>query len=660
MGITDKILLSIAKRLYPNVSKIGDLTQSQINKIKEIYEETFDEGAKEGKKGSDDGEDKGGDKTQDLRTTGAAFKDVTGPFVDIVQKSEDLLNAFSPDGILKGVDELINKSQELANNMGLGRARADELRATIANSVPEMIKLGISEDEALSKIAEIPKKLGVNTTLTKETIVEIGAASQFSKVSTGELADKFKSVGMNLADVGDRMAEAANYAKSVGVNVEAVTSKLVSNLKNLNLFNFEGGVKGMAKMVAQSEMLGGTMNEVLQKAENLLNPENAIEFSAALQRLGVQSSALLDPLSAMDMALNDPAALQNEMVKVSQQFTRLKADGSGFEILPGAKLQLREVAEKLGMTADQFAQMSIKSADLEMKMSKIRFPGFAASEEDKQLIANMAQMKDGKAVVTIAKKEGGTEEVNVEDLTAEQLEKLKEEQANQNKTAEEIARDQLTVLKDISAQLSGTEKGIMYGGASLGPVQRITDTANELRRTITTSLTEKITGESFRKTLSGPVNAAEQGLTNALATGDITEIFKSFKEIPGLLVDSTKDVASGGIEALQKMLTGGEFVIKSQYKDITGKPTETNITSGFVEMLQQLKEKVGGKEETPKTSNVNINQTLEIKGASDQVTTKMITTAMDAWWNDKKTNPTEMNKLIEGMDKTTTGSGMSN
>ena len=32
--------------------------------------------------------------------------------------------------------------------------------------------------------------------------------------------------------------------------------------------------------------------------------------------------------------------------------------------------------------------------------------------------------------------------------TAEQIEKLKEEQANQNKSAEDIAKDQLSVLKD--------------------------------------------------------------------------------------------------------------------------------------------------------------------------------------------------------------------
>lgn len=655
MGITDSQLFEFAKKIIPGFKSLNDLTPTQKNEIKQLYEKGVSDGGKSSTSSSST--DDGGKENVDLRSTGAAFESMSGPFVDIEQSATSLLNAFKPEGILKGVDELISKSQELANNMGVGRARADEFRAMIADSVPEMIKLGMEESEAMKVMSDIPATLKTNTTLTKETIIEIGAASKFSGVNAGELADKFKTVGMNLSDVGNRMAEAANYAKSVGVNVEAVTSKLVSNLGKLNLFNFDGGVKGMAKMVAQSEMLGNIMGSVMDKAESLLNPEAAIEFSSALQRLGVQSSALLDPLSAMDMALNDPAALQNEMVKVSQQFTRLKADGSGFEILPGAKLQLREVAKSLGMMPEQLAEMSIKSADLEMKMSKIRFPGFAASEEDKQLIANMAQMKDGKAVVTIAKKEGGTEEVNVEDLTAEQLEKLKEEQANQNKSAEEIARDQLSVLKDISQQLKGTERGITLGGASVGAIQRVTNTANELRRTVTTALTEKVTGESVRGKITPVLGTAEQGIIEAISTGDITKAFDEFRKLPGIITEQTGGIATGGLEALQNLLQKGEFNITKQYEGISGvKAGETNITGGLTQYIEELKKKIeGATTQEGSQGNINITQTLDVKGGADQITKDNVFKWNDEWLNSITNDPTKMNKVKEGMNKVNSG-----
>ena len=60
----------------------------------------------------------------------------------------------------------------------------------------------------------------------------------------------------------------------------------------------------------------------------------------------------------------------------------------------------------------------------------------------------------------------------------------------------------------------------------------------------------------------------------------------------------------------------------------------------------------------PTTNNININQTLEVKGATDQVTSSMITTAMDSWWDEKVKDPSRMNKLIEGIDKASTSNGM--
>lgn len=651
MGASAELIAIIAKQLNITTSKVTD-----------EHIATYNLGKADGSKNNE--EAKTPTKTPiDTRSTGAGFDTKgAGPFVDLIEGAENLKNALSPTSITTGVDELISKSQELGNNMGVGKARAAEFRAMIADSVPEMIKLGFSEEKTLEIMQEIPKTLGVNTTLTKETIVEIGSAAKISGTEAGDLANKFKGVGFNLADVGDKMAEVANYAKSVGVNVSAVGKEVVANIGKLNTLNFENGIKGLTKMVAQSQMLGINMDSVLRKGEDLLNPESAIEFSSALQRLGVQSSALLDPLSAMDMALNDPQALQNEMVKVSQQFTRLKADGSGFEILPGAKLQLREVAKSMGMLPEEFARMSIKSADLEMKMSKIRFPGFAASEEDKMLIANMAQMKDGRAMVTIAKEGGGTEEVDVEALTAGQIEKLKEEQANQNKTAEELARDQLDVLKDISQQLKGTSKGLQYGAASAGPVQRMTNTVNELRSTMTNAVTSRVTAEGTRDKITGVVGGVEEGFVNAIAKGDYVSLFTELQKLPLKIVEATTGIAGEGLSALSEMLTKGEANIVKEYSGISGvKPGETNVTGDITNVINKFREALIGGENTTQadqTKTVNVNQTLEIKGATDQVTSSMIKTAMDSWWDEKVKDPAAMNKITEGMDKSMSGSGM--
>jgi hypothetical protein len=283
---------------------------------------------------------------------GDAFNEALGPLNDAKTAIEGMVKGLDPTNF-EGADYLMKSGQELANAMGIGQARMSEMRTTIADSVPEMLKLGLTSTEAFKVLTDVPTALGVNTTMGTEALIEMGAAAEVSGVQTNKLALEFKGVGMSLYDVGDRMAEVANYAKSVGANVKAVSAEVVTNLKQLNLFNFDTGVKGLAKMASQATMLGIDMGKTFILAEKLMSPEKAIEMSAALQRLGVSSSALLDPLKAMDLAQNDPEALQKEMVNISKEFTKLKADGSGFEILPGAKRRLREVAEAMGLQADE-------------------------------------------------------------------------------------------------------------------------------------------------------------------------------------------------------------------------------------------------------------------------------------------------------------------
>lgn len=601
------------------------------------------------------------EESENLAASAVGFAGLTNAFTSLNKAKDDLKKSFSTESLLKDIVSLQQNSQELANKMGLGSARAGELRSTIANTVPEMIKLGISESETIEKIGDVTQQLKVNTTLSKESIVGIGAASKIAGMNAGTLAKNFKDAGINLNQIGPKMAEAANYAKGVGVNVQAVTQGVANNLKNLSLYNFEGGVQGLTKMVAKSEMLGGVMDKVLQKAEGILNPEAAIEFSSTLQQLGVQSSALLDPLSAMDMALNDPAKLQEEMAKVSQQFTRMKADGSGFEILPGAKLQLREVAKAMGMNADELANMSIKSADLDMKMSKIRFPSFAASEEDKQLIANMSQMKDGKAVVQIKDESGEMKEVDVENLTAEQLKELKKDQADQNKSAEELAREQLDVQKQIASNTLAAIRGGQLGVATAGPIQRMTDAAYKVQETTQRAFLGQISTEGTRKAVGQPLGAIEKGVVD-LTTGEISvenllKAFSRLEEVPGMVSNTVESIGGGLKKGTLQAFSEGSYEIQKTYSEVTGKeavkPTMEN--SSTMQQVENVSNVISQYYEKAKQAvTIESKADVNVKVSADQSTLNLnqqqqnsITTAIANWFQDNNNLTSIYSKMKE-------------
>ena len=532
---------------------------------------------------------------------------------------KDFTAAANPENF-KGADYLRDASQEMANSLGLGQARMSEMKTTIADALPEMIRLGISENAALDAMVNIPKELGINTSLGKEALVEMAAAADVTGVSAGKLATDFKGVGISLYDVGDKMAEVANYAKSVGTNVKAVSAEVVTNLKQLNLFNFDNGVKGLAKMAAQASMLGIDMRTTFELAEDLMSPEKAINLSASLQRLGVSSSALLDPLKAMDLAQNDPEALQKEMINVSKEFTKLKADGSGFEILPGAKRRLREVAQAMGMTTDELANMSIKSADLDMKMSKIKFPSLASSEEDKLLIANMAQMKGGEAVLQIKNdKTGELDDINVKDLTADQITKLKEQQSNENKTIEQIALDQLTALEKINTSLNAGKQAVNLGKASTPTMDRFYNVINNAGAITATNLTKGVTTENVRGAATSVLTPLEEQVVKFFQ-GDATwdEVTKTLVQVKDGLLKIGGDLTKGGSNVLLKTSTDVINMFTKEYSSAGVNPTQitfdpnnpflTQMTS-FIEQL-----KTGGVKETKSTSDVNLN--IKVDGSS--------------------------------------------
>ena len=594
---------------------IKGLGGDDLKKIQSYIDKAYAKGKSDGSK--DDNKSYGGDnsnldtKTEyvqdatNLTQTGAAMTTVLN----------DFKNAANP-GNFQGANYLRDEAQKMANSLGLGQARMSEIKTTIADALPEMIKLGISEDKALKAMTEIPQELGINTSLGTEALREMAAASNVAGIDAAKLAVEFKGVGISLYDVGDRMSEVANYAKSVGVNVQAVSGLVVTNLKQLNLFNFSNGVTGLAKMASQATMLGISMNKTFELADKLMSPEKAIDLAASLQRLGVSSSALLDPLKAMDLAQNDPEALQKEMVNISKEFTKLKADGSGFEILPGAKRRLREVAEAMGMSGEQLANMSIKSADLDMKMSKIKFPSLASSEEDKMLIANMAQMKDGEAVLQIRNDiTGKMDDINVKDLTADQITKLKEQQSNENKTIEQIALDQLTALQQINTSLNSAKTSVSLGKATTPTMDRFYNVMNKTQAIIATNVTQGVTTQNVRGAATEVLSPVEQELVNFFkGESSLESVAATLTKVSGSLIDIGSNLIKGAGNVGTKTASDIINEVTNTYSPLGVQKTQIVMdpSSPFATQIQSLIDQFtkGTPVETKTTADVNMNVNL--------------------------------------------------
>lgn len=373
--------------------------------------------------------------------------------------------------MFKAATDLDKKSSDIVKTLGTGFERSIELQRTLTLSIPQFVAMGLKADDSSALYENLIKKFNTNLKLTDGQLVDLAATAKVTGVGADELARNFRDVGFSIDSVGDNMLEVAKIANQAGVTVASVAGAVSKNIDKLNLFNFDNGVKGLAKMAAQSSRLGIDMDKIFAKAEDLLNPEKAIDFSASLQRLGVTSSELLDPLRAMDLAQNDPTELTNQIGKLGKEFVRFNEENKKFEILPGSKRRLREVAETLGMSASEFSKMAINASSFDEKLKKIKFSP-DVSDDDRELVATMAQFsKEGVAQVKVktfdetGKLTGEEKLVDVSKLTVDQISSLKAEQALQGESMEKIAINQLSEIAKTNSILNEKLSAYQYGMA---------------------------------------------------------------------------------------------------------------------------------------------------------------------------------------------------
>jgi hypothetical protein len=493
-------------------------------------------------------------------------------------------------GLTRGIGILEVEGTKIQQSFGVSRDRIEEFKTLIADVGPVLAQMGYSETEFASTITEITSKLGTAASLGAEAVTEIAAAAKVSGEDIGTLAANFREVGISMYDVGDRMAEVTNYARNVGVPVKAVAEGVTDNLGKINLYNFEGGVQGLTRMATQAARLGVDMNKVFSIADELFSPEKAIDYAASLQRLGVTANGLLDPLRAMDMAQNDPEALQEEIVNLTKDFVRFSEENNKFEIMPGAQRRMREVAQALNIDASEFAKMGIQAAEFDRKLSQIKLPSFADDKETKELIASMSQIKDGVATVTIKNIQTGKVELKQPDqLTPEDIEKLKQSQEQNNKSIEEIAVEQLDQATFTNSQLESIRLGGQLGMASLGPVQRLLETSRETIRGSARAATTEYTASRVRETFTPATRVAEDAVISLLQNN-----------------------AQGFEEAVARMGSAVDNITKNIGE------VATNVTTKFESAIGNA-----GKQYEPLTqkleskNDINVNMSLDVKGGQN-------------------------------------------
>ena len=524
-----------------------------------------------------------------------------------------LFTNLNPTRIKAVFDEVEESAFNVAKAFGVGRTNILNIKAAMTDAVGDAKELGFKFED-IARIQEgIAKGLGRNVILNTESYKQLLATSKVTGVDAIASANAFKAVGVSYMGVQGQMQKVMDVARSMGVNAQAVSKDVVANLGALNKYNFKNGIEGLAKMVSQAKVIGANLETILRKADQLFEPEKAIEMSATLQRLGVTQSELLDPLRLMDMAQNDPGELMNQMGKMSEKFVQLNKDGR-FEIMPGAKRQLMEIAKEMDIPYSELTKMAVGSKELDMKLSKIKFPA-TFDDEQKNFIANLAEIgPGGEMTLTVDGTQMGIDKA-METFASDKdaLNRFMEDQ--KPKDMETLAKEQLTVAETGNILLASIEDRIGYGLASSVGMDRFGRGQIELNK----NLMDVVKGKTTEGGVEKAAVFSEKGIREGLGK-QADELFKSLaKGDFGKAGEAGSDIVNEGYKMIKQIGLNAEQVYKTSEfgnimrgdeKKTTAGQTAT-VSTEKTEVMSYL-DKLQKQVQTPTTQNLNYSGNLNV------------------------------------------------
>ena len=189
-------------------------------------------------------------------------------------------------------------------------------------------------------------------------------------------------------------------ARLYGINTGQFMNIVGANIKKLAMFDFKNGVEGFSRMVSQAQTLRIDVEKTFQIAENLLEPEKAIEMAATFSTLGGSFAKIADPFKLMNMAQNDIEELQNTIVNAAAATATFNEETGDFSISRTHMYELRKAADALNISGQEAMEMAIKQAEVLRNQDLLQHM-MGYTDDQRKLLSNIAQVGEDGRLKTI-------------------------------------------------------------------------------------------------------------------------------------------------------------------------------------------------------------------------------------------------------------------
>lgn len=250
-----------------------------------------------------------------------------------------------------------------------------------------------------------------------------------------------------IAESVDMLDDVLKDVNKIGLNGRKYTKDLVNNMKLATRYNFKGGTKELMEMAKWAQQTRFNLNSLSNMIDKVQEGgiEGVITQSAGFQVLGGHAAINSDPLGMLRDAWADPQAYAKRMQDMTKGFGRFDAKTGETKFNINESMQIAQMAKLQLRSAEELRQEIIqrnKATQVEKQIS-----GYQQFDEDqKALITNKAEYKDGKWVVKM--KDGNTKDVS--QLSKTDLEELMP--VDHNERMEDYMKEVVTALNKLTGE----------------------------------------------------------------------------------------------------------------------------------------------------------------------------------------------------------------
>lgn len=348
-------------------------------------------------------------------------------------------------------------ASKFAKSVGTSAVGMERLRKNAIESVHRGrfgAKYNVSADELIGLQETYSNTIGRNIQISASDQENMAAMFRVMGEGGGDFAAKLENFGLSYTDAANKAGKMFKEAGKYGISFDKYSKNVANNIKLAQNYTFKNGVKGLESMAKKATAMKLDMQQVASFADKVSTVEGAINTGAQLQVLGGSFAQFSDPMGMMNEALTDMEGLQDRFEKMIGGLGNFDAQKGEIAISAFDKQRIKVAAEAMGMSYDQVMETTMAKGRQKFIGGQIANKGY--TEDEQELLKNIATVQNGKATVSYVDSSGKKQEVNLAEksLSKTELEMIKQQTQSESDDIKDIA----TTLRGWDDVMQGTKK----------------------------------------------------------------------------------------------------------------------------------------------------------------------------------------------------------